>query len=497
MKRTLFGLKAGLLMGLGVCTWGAQAAHPLLRAVFQSSNNTGSHLSITPSVSNRSYPNAGIRLLDSRDTVSGCTVNPKNGFCLFHVSGDGVTTLPIRPHGFHRSSGAMHFELSLNAAGTHPVSRQVFTTSSTPGRMIGYVYGWEDALPATDLADAGYTHVLISFGLFTEAGGGVSLAALSGSGYGSNDLLAYIQSLQAYGIKVLLSIGGASTNIPGTTVSLFTAELGAGDPQTFQDNFIAALQSLSNTYGFDGFDIDIEDGLYAGNGSGDPATDFLDPSIGCSMSGTPLSQCTSYYLSNIINTLYTQNFAWSGERFLISLAPQLPQISATSTYNSIFGLYSAIVMQTYSSLEWVSFQNYNSGCAFGIDGICYPTDGTTLTSSPDSAVAFATTLLESWPQGTPSAFLPYTSYLTPSQVAIGYVVNNASGVADGSPAVNTTVAKNAIQCLRTHEACDTYIPPNTYPDIGGVFGWTANYDATTSYQFAKALYPCVVGGNCS
>jgi len=492
------GLKAGLVMGLSVCTWGAHAAQPLLRAVFQSSPNTGNVLSIASSIQGRDYPYAGIKFLDSRDTVPGCNLNPKNGFCMFSLNGQGAMKLPILPHRFQRSSGKMHYQLSLNAAGNQPVSTQSYETSSTPGRMIGYVYGWEDALAADQVAAAGYTHVLIAFGLFTATGGSVSLGALSGSGYGSDDLLAYIQSLQAYGIKVLLSLGGASTNIPETTVSLFTAQLGVNDVAQFQTNFNIALKNLSDTYGFDGFDFDIESGLSAANFYGDPAKDFVAPGDGCPLSGVPTSPCTSFYLISIINDLYTNYFSWAGNRFLISLTPQLPQISATSTYNETFGLYSAIVMQTHASLEWVAWQNYNSGCAFGIDGVCYPTDGTTLSSSPDSAVAFATTLLADWPQGTGSSFLPYTSYLTPSQVAIGYLVPNSSGAVDGEgPAVDTSVAKNAIQCLRDNTGCDTYIPPTTYPDIGGVFGWTINYDATNGYQFAKALYPCVVQGDCS
>jgi chitinase len=498
-------LKLGFVIALGVCAWAAQtaqAARPLLRAVFQRSSNTDGQLSIASNIPNQTYPYAGIKLLDSRDTIPGCNLNPKNGYCMFSINGQGSIFVPIRPHPFPRSSGKMHFQLALNALGSQPISQQNFTTLASPGRMIGYVYGWEDALPADQLAAAGYTHILIAFGLFTETGGSVSLGALSGSGYGSNDLLSYIKSLQAYGIKVLLSLGGASTNVPGTTVSLYTAEFGVGaspdyDPAQFQTNFNTALKNLSDTYGFDGFDFDLESGVFAANYYNDPPKDFVDPGAGCSLSAPLSSPCTSYYLISIINDLYHNYYAWSGERFLISLTPQLPQISATSTYDSTFGLYSAIVMQTYGSLAWVAWQNYNSGCAFGINGVCYPVDGTTLTSSPDSAVAFATTLLADWPQGTGNSFLPYTSYLTPSQVAIGYVVNNSSGQSDGSPAVDTNVAKQAIQCLRDHTSCGTYIPPTTYPDIGGVFGWSANYDATTNYQFAKTLFPCVVGGNCS
>ncbi len=86
--------------------------------------------------------------------------------------------------------------------------------SMPPGRMIGYLYGWEAPPLAAEIALAGYTHVLIAFGLFsTTAYGTIDLGAISGF-----DLATYIQSLQNNGLKVLLSIGGASTSIPNTTV---------------------------------------------------------------------------------------------------------------------------------------------------------------------------------------------------------------------------------------------------------------------------------------
>lgn len=220
--------KLGLVIALAACTCEAEASSPLLRAVFQRSSNTGSQLSITPSKSNQSYPYAGIKFMNSDYSVlSGCTMNSKNGWCLFPLNGSAAKRLAIQTHA-SRPNRNMRFQLSLNASGNKPVSVQEHTTSTTPGRIIGYVYGWQDALPAADLAAAGYTHILIAFGLFTDTGGSVSLGDLTGSGYGSDDLLSYIKSLQSYGIKVLLSIGGASTDIPNTTVSLYTAEFGVG-----------------------------------------------------------------------------------------------------------------------------------------------------------------------------------------------------------------------------------------------------------------------------
>ena len=62
-------LKLGFVIALGVCAWAAQtaqAARPLLRAVFQRSSNTEGQLSIASNIPNQTYPYAGIKLLDSR-----------------------------------------------------------------------------------------------------------------------------------------------------------------------------------------------------------------------------------------------------------------------------------------------------------------------------------------------------------------------------------------------------------------------------------------------
>lgn len=360
-----------------------------------------------------------------------------------------------------------------------------FTPTGTPwsiqasqqtGRIIGYLYGWQAPPPANDIAAAGYTHVLIAFGLFsTTTYGAIDINAISGF-----DLATYVQSLHNNGIKVLLSIGGASTSIPNTTVDFDSAVSQAASPSAFETTFINNMLALVTTYGFDGFDFDIESGLNAANS-------FADASTGCTNS-TYSSACDIYYLATIINNYHAQL-----PTSMITLAPQIANMAATASFSSIWGNYASLIMQTRASLTWVGFQNYNSGCAFGINGVCYPTTGT-LASTADPAVAFATDLLENWP--TPM-FNPYLSYLSPSQVVIGYVVQNSSGQSDGAPAAITSVTKNVISCLRNHQNCDTYTPPSIYPGIGGVFAWSINYDANNNYAFATSLSACVVGGNCS
>lgn len=448
-----------------------------------------SNFTVTSNTS-QTYPNAGIKIINNANArllgSSECTPLP-NGFCQMSLA-------PNKPKHFsilNDSGKPFKLQVALSVIGKTPISAYNYsfsapdTVESASGRIIGYLYGWETPPNAADIAEAGYTHILIAFGLFsTTSPGTINLEAISGF-----DLTSYIQSLHQNGIKVLLSIGGASTNIPNTTVNFDDAVHLATTPQAFVNTLIGSMGNLVSTYGFDGFDFDIESGLNA-------ATSFTNPSQGCDLNSYN-STCDIYYLSSVINGFHTQS-----PSSYVTLVPQIANIAATGSFSSVWGNYASLVMQVYAALEWVSFQNYNSGCAYGIDLVCYPTTGS-LTSTADPAVAFATDLLANWPATTSSGqatgFLPYISYLKPSQVVIGYVVTNSTGQTDGDPSVSPylSVVKNAIQCLRTSQQCDTYTPPATYPDIGGVFDWTVNYDATVGYSFAKTLYPCVVGGNCS
>ncbi|CDZ77335.1 Chitinase D precursor [Legionella massiliensis] len=345
-------------------------------------------------------------------------------------------------------------------------------SSSNKGRIIGYLPGWVTPPAATALANAGYTHVLVAFGVFSTTTPGAITPAFSAI------TPAYIQALQSAGMKVSLSLGGASTSVADTTVNFHQVVSAASSPTAFQQTFISSLESLMTQYNFDGFDFDIESGLNAGGTFANPSGDIA-------------------ILANIINTMHTNH-----PNLLLSLAPQIANISATSGFDATWGNYASLVMQTHQSLAWVGIQMYNAGCAFGINLICYDPNNT---SSPDASVAMATDLLANWPAKTSSGqatgFQPYISYLTPSQVVLGYPAPNAAGSSDGSPAAVISTIKRAIQCLRTgivsSTSCDTYVPPQTYPGFGGVFDWEIIHDQSNNYNFATSLVNCVINNNCA
>ena len=361
---------------------------------------------------------------------------------------------------------SLTLSLSLTAA-----QAQSPSSNPSPGRIIGYLPGWATPPAAADLAKAGYTHILLAFGVFSTTSPGNVVPTL----YTVD--VNYIKSLQAAGIKVLLSLGGASSSVADTTVDFHQAVSEASSSAAFEQSFVTSLDRLISSYGLDGFDFDVESGLNAGGTFTTPSGDIA-------------------VLANIINSLRSKH-----PDLLISLAPQIANVAATSGFDATWGNYASLVMQTHAALSWVGIQLYNSGCAFGIDLVCYDPNNS---NSPDASVAFATDLLADWPAKTASGqatgFQPYVSYLNPNQVVLGYPAANATGASDGSPAANTSTVQRAIQCLRTAsqspKACDTYVPPKAYPGIGGVFNWEVTYDANNGYHFATDLKACVIDGVC-
>ena len=119
-------------------------------------------------------------------------------------------------------------------------------TNSSGGRIIGYLPGWKTPPPPDDLAKAGYTHIVIAFGVFSTTTPGQVVSAFD------TVTAAYIKSLQNRGIKVLLSIGGASTGIDNTTVNFHQVLSEAPNAGAFSSTLVDSLEGFITQYGFDG-----------------------------------------------------------------------------------------------------------------------------------------------------------------------------------------------------------------------------------------------------
>ncbi|MCC2666320.1 MAG: hypothetical protein K0S63_236 [Gammaproteobacteria bacterium] len=336
------------------------------------------------------------------------------------------------------------------------------------GRVIGFLASWSQPYPTADqLSAAGYTHIMVAFGVFSTTNPGViSEGAFAGV------TPEYINSLHAKGIKVLLSLGGASSGIPNTTVDFNAVRTHAGNDETFKTKFLDSIENLVQKYGFDGIDIDIEHGL-------NPEGSFTAPTGDIAV------------LASILNTLHAKH-----PNLLITLTPQVANVRASNSFSDQNSNYAALIMQTHAALSWVGIQLYNAGngcAAWGIDGNCYDSSGG---NSSTFSVVMATALLQNWPQNNIRGFLPYISHLKPEQVVLGYPAPDRNGNADGTPVTYTTAIKQAISCLSTGKRCDGYTPPKVYGPIGGVFQWELSHDQNNDFRFAKDLSACVKQGQC-
>ncbi|PJD90719.1 MAG: hypothetical protein CK424_08610 [Legionella sp.] len=435
----------------------AQVAQNSVTFNIKGAPTTVTSLNITLKPNNNTAP-----IVQSIDVSNG------NGTGTLMLSEGSIYTVQIDPvTGYSPSFSLQPLTASADANETITFSK----ASTTSGRIIGYLPGWKTPPSAQSLADAGYTHIMVAFGVFSTTTPGAIVSAFD------TVTAEYIQQLHQANIKVILSLGGASTSIPNTTVSFHQILSAAPSAEVFKQTFISSLQQLFSEYGFDGFDIDIEQDFI-------PSGTFTQP------------QGDIAVLANIINTMYSQNPA-----LLITLAPQVANVSATAGFDKTWGNYASLIMQTYHSLAWVGIQLYNTGCAYGIDQVCY---SQTETNTPNFSVAMATDLLADWPatleDGRATGFQPYISYLNPSQVVLGYPAPNASGDSDGRDAVPTSTIIRAIECLKTAAAdatsCGTYLPPKAFGNIGGVFNWEVTYDQNNGFKFAKELKPCVINGIC-
>jgi chitinase len=359
-------------------------------------------------------------------TVSGYYVY-ENGSNVATVTGTSDTVT-----GLAASTTYTFTVAAYNSAGTSAQSGQVSaTTSASSGGgggsnglpahlLMGY---WQDftngATPLT-LADvpASYNLVAVAFGTATDTPGQVAFSidptlASGLGGYTQQQFMSDIQTLHSRGQKVILSVGGQNG-----TISVDDAASAA--------EFASSVYSIIQQYGFDGVDIDLENGV--------------DPT----------------YMASALEQLESD----VGSSLIITLAPQT--VDTQSTGDDYFQL----ALDIQPILTMINTQYYNSGTMNGCDGNVYA-EGT-----ENFMTALACTELEGG--------------LSPSQVGLGLP---ASSSAAGSGYVDPSVVDDALDCLATQQNCGTFVPPTTWPGIRGVMTWSINWDASNGYNFANTVAP--------
>ncbi|MEI6488398.1 MAG: glycosyl hydrolase family 18 protein [Bacteroidota bacterium] len=318
--------------------------------------------------------------------------------------------------------------------------------------LIGYWHNWTDINAPyiqLDSIDNRYNVIEIAFAVPTSPSDMNML--FTPDVVSPSVFITKVQTLQSQGKKVLLSIGGATTSIDLTT--------------TINKNaFVSTMTAIINTYGFDGIDIDIENGnsiLISGGTIAAPAS---------------IAQLN---LIDAIKQIMANYYTSHSHKLLLTMAPETAYVQGgQSAFGSIWGGYLPIIDALRDSLDVLQVQLYNSGSMYGIDGIVY-TQGT---------ADFIIAMTEAVIHGFNTAGGMFVG-LPANKVAVGLP---ACTSAAGGGFVDSATVKAAIDYLRGNGTQPgTYILSNIggYPSLRGMMTWSINWDAVSNcasvYQYAN------------
>ncbi|MFD8523059.1 chitinase [Streptomyces capillispiralis] len=315
-----------------------------------------------------------------------------------------------------------------NAAGESPKSAAVTartTESGTGGGTLpkhavtGYWQNFNNGAAVQKISDvpAQYDIIAVSFADATGTPGAVTfnLDTAGLNGYTVDQFKADVRAKQAAGKKVIISVGGEKGTV-------------AVNDSASATNFANSVYALMREYGFDGVDIDLENGL--------------NPT----------------YMTQALRALSAK----AGPSMILTMAPQTIDMQSTS------GSYFRTALNVKDILTVVNMQYYNSGSMLGCDGKVYS----------QGSVDFLTAL----------ACIQLEGGLAPSQVGLGLPASTRGA---GSGYVSPSVVNNALDCLTKGTNCGTFKPSRTYPDLRGAMTWSTNWDATAGNAWSNAVGPHV------
>ncbi|MFH8452420.1 chitinase [Streptomyces fungicidicus] len=359
------------------------------------------------------------------NAVSGATGYTlyRDGTKVTAVSGTSATVTGLA------ASTSYSFQVAAtNTAGESAKSAAVTARTKESGgsggdlpkhAVTGYWQNFNNGAAVQRISDvpAAYDIIAVAFADATTTPGAVTfnLDSAGLNGYTVDQFKADVRAKQAAGKKVIISVGGEKG-----TVSVNDSASAA--------NFADSVYAVMREYGFDGVDIDLENGL--------------NPT----------------YMTQALRSLSAK----AGPSMILTMAPQTIDMQSTS------GSYFRTALNVKDILTVVNMQYYNSGSMLGCDGKVY-SQGT---------VDFLTAL----------ACIQLEGGLDPSQVGLGLPASTRGA---GSGYVSPAVVNNALDCLTKGTNCGTFKPSRTYPSLRGAMTWSTNWDATAGNAWSGAVGPHV------
>ncbi|MGW4487494.1 chitinase [Amycolatopsis sp. NPDC004368] len=310
------------------------------------------------------------------------------------------TSITVYLHGWYGQPGYLADDVYLDGPGTVPPASSTPTTPTTPTTtpptttpttttssppatgdlarhvLTGYWQNFYNGAKALKLADVPtrYDIIAVAFADATGTPGAVSFKLDPGlssqlGGYTDAQFRADIRTVQARGQKVIISVGGQNGTIS------------VGDSSS-ANNFASSIKSLISSYGFDGVDIDLENGVNA------------------------------TYMGQALRSIH------GGGGSIITMAPQTIDMQSTQ------GGYFQLALGIKDILTVVNMQYYNSGTMLGCNGQVYA----------QSTVDFLTAL----------ACIQLQGGLRADQVALGLPASGSAANGGYQAPANTVAALNCL-----------------------------------------------------
>ncbi|UZJ29454.1 chitinase [Streptomyces endophytica] len=364
-------------------------------------------------------------------TLSWNPVSGATGYTVYRdgaksatTGGSSATVTGLSP------STSYRFQVSAtNAAGESARSAEITATTSPSGggtdpsvpkhAVTGYWQNFNNGATVQKISDVPnqYDIIAVAFADATTTPGAVTfnLDSAGLGGYTVDQFKADIKAKQAAGKSVILSVGGEKG-----TVSVSDSASAA--------NFADSVYALMRQYGFNGVDIDLENGL--------------NPT----------------YMTQALRSLSQK----AGGKLVLTMAPQTIDMQSTS------GGYFQTALNVKDILTVVNMQYYNSGSMLGCDGKVYS----------QGSVDFLTAL----------ACIQLEGGLDPSQVGLGLPASTRGA---GSGYVAPSVVNAALDCLTKGTGCGSFKPSRTYPGVRGAMTWSTNWDAASGNAWSNAVGPHV------